>query len=161
MASDSINKVVIEGRLGSDPDVKPMPSGDVIVNISVATEEAFKDRTGKERKETEWHQIVAYKSLAKAMAGDLRKGLKVNVEGRLKTQRWNDRQGEPKSRKVIVALSYEIVVQGGRNKKQSDAQSSRANAPNQGRYSSGRKGAYTPSSSSSEFDMDSGIPEDF
>ena len=90
-----INKVIIVGFLGNDPDVRTMPNGELVVNISVATSESWTDKNSGEKKElTEWHRIVIYRKLAEIAAQYLHKGSQVYVEGRLKTRKWQDNNGQ-------------------------------------------------------------------
>lgn len=90
-----INKVIIVGFLGNDPEVRTMPAGDLVVNISVATSESWTDKNSGEKKEvTEWHRIVIYRKLAEIAAQYLRKGSQVYIEGRLKTRKWQDNNGQ-------------------------------------------------------------------
>ena len=90
-----INKVIIVGNLGQDPDVRTMPNGDMVTKISVATSESWVDKNTNERKtQTEWHAIVFYRRQAEVAGEYLRKGSKVYVEGRLKTRKWQDQNGQ-------------------------------------------------------------------
>lgn len=90
-----VNKVIIVGNLGNDPEVKSMPSGEAVANISVATSESWIDKqTGDRREVTEWHRIVFYRRQAEICGEYLRKGSKVYVEGRLKTRKWQDQHGQ-------------------------------------------------------------------
>ena len=89
----SVNKVILVGNLGRDPDVRYMPDGSAITSISIATTQAWKDKsTGERREETEWHRVVLYNRLAEVAGEYLKKGRSVYVEGRLKTRKWQDRQ---------------------------------------------------------------------
>lgn len=90
-----VNKVIIVGNLGNDPDMRTMPNGDAVANISVATSESWNDRnTGERREVTEWHRIVFFRRQAEIAGQYLRKGSKVYVEGRLKTRKWQDQNGQ-------------------------------------------------------------------
>ena len=90
-----INKVIIVGHLGNDPEIRTMPNGDAVANISVATSESWNDRnTGERREVTEWHRIVFYRRQAEICGEYLRKGSQVYVEGRLKTRKWQDQNGQ-------------------------------------------------------------------
>ena len=90
-----INKVIIVGHLGNDPEMRSMPNGDAVANISVATSESWNDRnTGERREVTEWHRIVFYRRQAEICGEYLRKGSQVYVEGRLKTRKWQDQNGQ-------------------------------------------------------------------
>ena len=90
-----VNRVIILGNLGQDPDVRTMPNGDAVTKISVATSESWIDKNTNERKtQTEWHAIVFYRRQAEVAGEYLRKGSKVYVEGRLKTRKWQDQNGQ-------------------------------------------------------------------
>lgn len=90
-----VNKVIIVGNLGNDPEIRTMPNGEAVANISVATSESWLDKTTNERREiTEWHRIVFYRRQAEVAGEYLRKGSKVYVEGRLRTRKWQDQNGQ-------------------------------------------------------------------
>ena len=90
-----VNKVIIVGHLGNDPEIRTMPNGDAVANISVATSESWNDRnTGERREVTEWHRIVFYRRQAEICGEYLRKGSQVYVEGRLNTRKWQDQNGQ-------------------------------------------------------------------
>lgn len=90
-----VNKVIIVGNLGNDPEMRTMPNGEAVANISVATSESWTDKnTGERREQTEWHRIVFYRRQAEICGQYLRKGSKVYVEGRLKTRKWQDQTGQ-------------------------------------------------------------------
>ena len=103
----SVNKVIIIGNLGSDPEVRRLSSGNPVVNLSVATSESWRDKNSGERKEkTEWHRVVIFSDgLCKVAEQYLRKGSKVYLEGQLQTRKWQDQSGQDK-------YSTEIVLQG-------------------------------------------------
>ena len=90
-----INKVIIVGRLGNDPEIRTMPNGEAVANISVATSETWADKnTGERRETTEWHRMVFYRCQAEVVGEYLRKGSQVYVEGRLRTRKWQDQNGQ-------------------------------------------------------------------
>ncbi|SFV32047.1 single-strand DNA-binding protein [Devosia crocina] len=103
----SVNKVILVGNLGNEPEVRNLPSGGKVVNLSVATSERWRDRnTGEQREKTEWHRVVIFsEGLAKVAEQYLRKGSKVYLEGQLQTRKWQDQSGQDK-------YSTEIVLQG-------------------------------------------------
>ena len=103
----SVNKVILVGNLGRDPETRRLGSGDPVVNLRIATSESWKDKMSGERKEkTEWHSVVIYnENLARVAEQYLRKGSKVYIEGALQTRKWQDAQGQDK-------YSTEIVLQG-------------------------------------------------
>lgn len=99
-----INKVILIGNLGTDPEVRYMPNGEAVANLTLATSESWTDKQTNEKKElTEWHRLVIYKRLAEVAGEFLRKGSKIYVEGKLKTRKWQDQQG-------IERYTTEIVV---------------------------------------------------
>ena len=114
----SVNKVIIVGNLGDDPDVRNLPSGGKVVNLSVATSERWKDRnSGEQREKTEWHRVVIYQRLAEIAGEYLRKGSKVYIEGRLRTRKWQDQQGVERYTTEIIA--NELQMLDGRGEGQS------------------------------------------
>jgi len=109
-----INKVILVGNLGQDPDVKYTPNGVPVAKFSLATNERFKDKRGEYQERTEWHNVVAWQRLAEIVGEYLSKGSKVYVEGKLQTSSWEDRQsGDTKYRTEIVVR--ELVLLGGGN----------------------------------------------
>ena len=109
-----INKVIIVGNLGNDPEIRTMPNGEAVANISVATSESWTDKnTGERREVTEWHRIVLYRRLAEIAGQYLRKGSQVYVEGRLKTRKWQDNNGQDRYTTEIQGDNLQML--GGRN----------------------------------------------
>lgn len=107
MARKGINKVIIVGNLGQDPEVRYMPNGNAVANISVATSESWKDAQGQQQERTEWHRVVIFGKLAEIAGEYLRKGSQVYLEGKLQTRKWQDNEGKDR-------YSTEIVIdQGG------------------------------------------------
>jgi single-strand DNA-binding protein len=90
----SINKVILIGRLGRDPELRVTPQGDAICNLSIATSERFKDKAGEMRETTEWHRVVLYRRLAETARDHLSKGDQIYLEGTLKTRKWQDKTGQ-------------------------------------------------------------------
>ena len=115
----SVNKVILVGNLGQDPEVKRLNSGDMVVNFSIATSESWRDKQSGERKEkTEWHRVVIFnESLAKIAEQYLKKGTTVYIEGALQTRKWQDQSGVEKSTTEIVLQKFrgELTMLGGRN----------------------------------------------
>lgn len=110
----SVNKVILVGNVGKDPEVKYTPSGIPVGKFSLATNERFKDKNGEFQERTEWHNIVAWQRLAETVGEFVSKGSKVYVEGKLQTTHWNDRQsGATKYRTEIVAR--DLVLLGSRD----------------------------------------------
>jgi len=109
-----INKVIIVGNLGVDPEVRYLPSGGAVTNISVATSEGWKDKESGEMKErTEWHRIVFFNRLAEIAGEYLKKGSKVYVEGRLQTRKWQDKDGADRYTTEIVASEMQMLDSKG------------------------------------------------
>ncbi|SEA62844.1 single-strand DNA-binding protein [Thiothrix caldifontis] len=108
-----INKVILVGTLGKDPEVKYMPSGGAITNVSIATSEQWKDKQSGEKKEiTEWHRVVFFNRLAEIAGEYLRKGQQVYIEGRLRTRKWQGQDGQDRYTTEIVADDMQML--GGR-----------------------------------------------
>ncbi len=109
----SVNKVIIVGNLGRDPETRYMPNGDAVTNIAVATTESWKDKNTGEKKElTEWHRITFYRKLAEIAGQYLKKGSQVYVEGRLQTRKWTDKDGIERYTTEIIADTMQML--GGR-----------------------------------------------
>ena len=115
----SVNKVILVGNLGKDPEVRRSTSGVPVVNLSVATSESWRDKASGERKEkTEWHRVVIFnKNLADVAEKYLRKGSKVYVEGQLQTRKWTDKDGAEKYSTEVVLQNFrgELTMLDGRN----------------------------------------------
>jgi len=108
--SRGVNKVIIIGNLGNDPEVKFLPTGNAVANITVATSESWTDKQTNEKKtETEWHKVVIYGKLAEIAGEYLRKGSKVYLEGKLKTRKWQDQQGVDRYTTEIVANEMQML----------------------------------------------------
>lgn len=108
-----VNKVIIVGNLGNDPDTKYMPSGSAVTNLSVATNESWKDKaTGEQKDRTEWHKVAMFGRLAEISAEYLRKGSQVYIEGKLRTRKWQDQQGNDRYSTEIIADEMQML--GGR-----------------------------------------------
>src|SRR5215210_8735807 len=108
-----VNKVILVGNLGQDPEVKYMPSGGAVCNISLATTDSWKDKNSGEKQErTEWHRVVFFNRLAEIAGEYLRKGSQVYVEGRLQTREWQDKEGQKRYTTEIVASDMQML--GGR-----------------------------------------------
>jgi single-strand DNA-binding protein len=108
-----INKVILVGNLGADPETRYMPSGGAVTNLSVATSDQWKDKqTGEQKERTEWHKVVFFDRLAEVAAEYLRKGSQVYVEGRLQTRKWQDRDGNDRWTTEIVGRDMQML--GGR-----------------------------------------------
>jgi len=109
----SVNKVILIGNLGKDPDVRYMPSGDAITNITLATTDSWKDKNGEKQERTEWHRVAFFGKLAEIAGEYLKKGSQVYVEGRLQTRKWQDKDGQDRYTTEIVADRMQML--GGRS----------------------------------------------
>lgn len=108
--SRGINKVILIGNLGQDPEVRYMASGAAVCNVSVATSESWKDKTtGEPVERTEWHRVVMFRRLAEIAGEYLKKGSKVYIEGRLQTRKWQDQQGQDRYTTEIVADNMQML----------------------------------------------------
>lgn len=105
----SVNKVILVGNLGKDPEVRYMPSGDAITNVSVATTDSWKDKNGEKQEKTEWHRVSFFGKLAEIAGEYLKKGSQVYVEGRLQTRKWQDKEGQDRYTTEIVADRMQML----------------------------------------------------
>lgn len=116
MASRGINKVILVGNLGQDPEVRYMPNGGAVANITLATSESWRDKaTGEQKEKTEWHRVVLFGKLAEVAGEYLRKGSQVYIEGSLQTRKWTDQAGVEKyTTEVVVNVGGSMQMLGGR-----------------------------------------------
>lgn len=131
MASRGINKVILIGNLGADPEVRYSQSNTAITNLSVATSETWKDKqSGEQREQTEWHRVVCYRRLAEIAGEYLRKGSKVYIEGRLQTRKWQGQDGKDNYTTEIVCNDLQML--DGRGQQQSQGNQQQGGFQNQG-----------------------------
>lgn len=141
MASRGVNKVILVGNLGQDPEVRYMPNGNAVANITVATSESWKDQQGQQQERTEWHRVVMFGKLAEITGEYLRKGSQVYLEGKLQTRKWKDQSGQDKyTTEIVVDQSGSMQMLGSRNQGQAGApqmgsQDGGYSAPTQNQYS--------------------------
>ncbi|MCP4700156.1 MAG: single-stranded DNA-binding protein [Gammaproteobacteria bacterium] len=108
--SNGVNKAIIIGNLGADPEQKTMPNGGAVCNVSIATSESWKDKnTGEQQDRTEWHRVVFFNRLAEIVAEYLKKGAKVYIEGQLRTRKWTDKEGVERYSTEIVAREMQML----------------------------------------------------
>jgi len=140
-----INKVILVGNLGQDPDTRYMPSGSAVTNLRIATSEQWKDKqTGEQKERTEWHNVAMFGRLAEIAAEYLRKGSQVYIEGKLRTRKWQDKQGNDRWTTEVIADEMQML--GGRGGGGGSApMSSQDSGPPGGNY---------PDSGGGEFDDD-------
>lgn len=125
MASRGVNKCIILGNLGNDPEVKYTASGSAIANMTVATSDEWKDKqTGEAKSNTEWHRVVLFGKLAEVAGEYLRKGSQVYIEGQLRTRKWTDNAGVEKySTEIVVGMNGVMQMLGGKQEGKSQQQS--------------------------------------
>jgi single-strand DNA-binding protein len=147
MATRGINKVILVGNLGADPDMRYLPSGDAVANLRLATTDVWKDKqTGEQQQQTEWHRVVFFKRLAEIAGEYVKKGSKIYVEGQLRTRKWQDQNGQDRYSTEIVGREMQMLdgrgSGGGNNNapmnnsgaSSSNQQSSSGNAPDMGDF---------------------------
>lgn len=112
MASRGVNKMILMGNLGGDPEVRYMPNGGAVANLTVATSESWKDKaTGEQKEKTEWHRVSIFGKLAEIAGEYLRKGSQVYIEGQLQTRKWQDQNGQDRYTTEIVVQGFNCVMQ--------------------------------------------------
>lgn len=109
----SVNKVILVGNLGRDPEVRFMPNGEAVCNFSIATTDSWKDKSGAKQERTEWHNVVMYRKLAEIAGEYLKKGRPVYVEGRLQTRKWQTKEGQDRYTTEIIADQMQML--GGKD----------------------------------------------
>lgn len=136
MASRGVNKVILVGNLGQDPEVRYMPNGGAVANITLATSESWRDKqTGEMKEQTEWHRVVLFGKLAEVAGEYLRKGSQVYIEGQLRTRKWTDQAGVEKyTTEVVVNVGGTMQMLGGRSQNSSQT----GNQPQGGQQFSGQ-----------------------
>ena len=151
----SVNKVILIGNLGKDPEVRYAPSGSAICNITLATSRQWKDKTsGEKQEETEWHRVTFFDRLAEVAGEYLKKGKSVYIEGRLKTRKWTDKEGVERYSTDILADEMKML---GSREGGDDAGGGQRSAP-AARPAGGKPAAAASKSSSGFADMDDDIP---
>nr|AAB57885.1 single stranded DNA-binding protein [Shewanella sp. PT99] len=136
MASRGVNKVILVGNLGKDPEVRYMPNGNAVANFTVATSESWKDQQGQQQERTEWHNIVMYRRLAEIAGEYLKKGSKVYIEGKLQTSKWQDQAtGQDRYKTEINAHEMQMLDSRGQSGgQQGDYGSQQAQQQSSGGY---------------------------
>ena len=151
----SVNKVIIVGNVGRDPETRYMPSGDAVTNISVATSDRYKDKqTGEMKENTEWHRIAFFGKLAEIVAEYVKKGSQIYIEGRLQTRKWQDKEGKDRYTTEIVADRMQMLgSRGGGSESMGQPRSAPAPAEGGAAKPAAKKGG-----GASFDDMDDDIP---
>jgi single-strand DNA-binding protein len=153
-----INKVILVGNLGQDPETRAMPSGKAVTNVRIATSDSWRDKqTGEQKEQTEWHSVVFFDRLAEIAAEYLRKGSQVYIEGRLRTRKWQDKSGNDRYTTEIVASEMQML--GGRGG-QSGGQAGGAPAASRGSGAAQDDYAQAPATAGGKGDdtLDDDIP---
>tara|TARA_B100001094_G_scaffold328532_1_gene389143 strand:- start:1056 stop:1640 length:585 start_codon:yes stop_codon:yes gene_type:complete len=158
MASRGVNKVILVGNLGQDPEVRYMANQNAVANITVATSESWKDQQGQQQERTEWHRIVLYRRLAEVAGEYLRKGSKVYIEGRLQTRKWQDQSGQDRYTTEVVANDMQMLDSRGQGQSgqyqgqgQGQGQNQGFGGQNQGFGGQQQGSQFTPQASQSGF----------
>ncbi|ENR6908392.1 single-stranded DNA-binding protein [Salmonella enterica] len=179
MTARGVNKVILVGHLGQDPEIRYMPNGGAVANLTLATSETWRDKqTGEMRENTEWHRVVVFGKLAEIASEYLRKGAQVYIEGQLRTRKWTDTQGiERYTTEIIVNVGGTMQMLGNRREAsqphapQTSGQPQQAAAPAAKKASKGKKskaaaqpeaqpqqGEYPPQGEYTPMDFDDDIP---
>jgi len=156
----SVNKVLLVGNAGADADSRYMPNGDAVANVRLATTESWKDKASGEKREiTEWHRLVFYRKLAEIASSYVKKGSQLYVEGRIRTRKWQDKEGQERYTTEIEVTEMQLL--GNRRNDQSDGDSARSGSSSAPRSSSGGGGGNgnTPPARKPSFDdLEDDIP---
>lgn len=136
----SVNKVILIGHLGRDPEARYLPSGDAVVNFSIATSERFTDKAGEKQEKTEWHRCVAFGKRGEVIGEHMKKGSQIYVEGKITTKKWTDKEGNERYSTEIVVENFQFL--GG--KKPEDGESSPPTTRKDYAEASGKKRATEP-----------------
>jgi len=157
----SVNKVILVGNLGRDPEIRRMNNGDPVVNLSVATSEQWRDKnTGERREKTEWHRVVIFNDqLAKVAENYLKKGMKVYIEGQLQTRKWTDQSGQEKYSTEVVLQRFrgELQMLDGRGEGGGSYESGGSFGSSE-RSGGGQRSMEGPKEDFSNADLDDEIP---
>ncbi len=116
----SVNKAILIGRLGKDPEVRKMTNGDSVANVSLATSETYKDKSGQKQERTEWHNLVFYRRLAEIVGQYLTKGSQIYVEGRIQSRKWQTKEGQDRYTTEIIV--HDMTMLGGKTSGQVSSQ---------------------------------------
>jgi single-strand DNA-binding protein len=156
-----INKVILVGNLGQDPETRAMPSGKAVTNVRIATSDSWRDKqTGEQKEQTEWHTVVFFDRLAEIAAEYLRKGSQVYIEGRLRTRKWQDKSGNDRYTTEIVANEMQMLGGRGQGGSQSGGQAGGAASTSRGPASTQDDFAQAPATAGGKGDeaLDDDIP---
>ena len=105
----SVNRVILIGNIGKDPDIRHMPNGDAVANIGLATTESWKDKSGEKQEKTEWHKVAFFGKLAEIVGEYCKKGSAIYIEGRIQTRKWQDKEGQDRYTTEIIADRMQML----------------------------------------------------
>jgi single-strand DNA-binding protein len=142
MASRGVNKVILVGNLGNDPEVRYMPNGNAVANLSIATSESWKDQQGQLQERTEWHKVTMYRRLAEVAGEYLKKGSQIYLEGKLQTRKWQDQQGNDRYTTEVICDQMQMLGGGGNGGGQSSGQGGYQQRPQGGQNQGGQQAGY-------------------
>ncbi|MDR3392524.1 MAG: single-stranded DNA-binding protein [Sulfuriferula sp.] len=157
----SVNKVILIGNIGKDPEIRYMPSGDAMVNLTLATTDNWKDKNGEKQERTEWHRVAIFGKLAEIAGEYLKKGSQVYFEGSLKTRKWTNKEGQDQYTTEIIADKMQMLGgRGGASSASMDSDSQNESRPSRpSRPSAPAPAASQPKSGGNSFDdLDDDIP---
>lgn len=154
-----VNKVILIGNCGQDPETKYLPSGSAVTNLSIATSESWKDKqSGQQQERTEWHRVVFFNRLAEIAGEYLKKGSKVYVEGSLRTRKWQDKSGADRYTTEIVASEMQMLDSRGQDYGQSGAGNGYGQASPQASGGNRPQAQSTPAPAMADDSFDDDIP---
>ncbi|TWI53734.1 single-strand binding protein [Pseudomonas duriflava] len=156
MASRGVNKVILVGNVGGDPETRHMPNGNAVTTVTLATSESWKDKqTGQQQERTEWHRVVFFGKLAEIAGEYVRKGSQLYVEGSLRTRKWQDKEGQDRyTTEVVVDMGGTLQLLGGRNETGAGEQAYQSQPRPSRSNNSQRTPAQQPAPSYEDFDQD-------
>lgn len=160
MATKGVNKVILVGNLGNDPEVRYMPNGNAVANLSLATSESWKDQQGQVQERTEWHRLTMYKRLAEIAGEYLKQGSQIYVEGKLQTRKWQDQQGQDKYTTEIIVDQMQMLGGRAQSSEGNSGGYQRSSRSNRSNNNSNKPPAQpkTPPMAEPDFDFDDDIP---
>lgn len=161
MAQHGVNKVILIGNLGQDPEIRYMQNGKAVANMSIATSESWNDQQGQKQEKTEWHRITAYDKLAEIIGEYVKKGSKIYVEGKLQTRKWQDQQGQDKYTTEVIINQMQMLdgkKDGGSGGGQPAQPSRQQSTPQRPPQQSAPQQTSQPQYNEPPMDFDSDIP---
>ena len=160
MASKGVNKVILVGNLGKDPEVRYTPNGKAVANLTLATSESWKDQSGQVQEKTEWHRVSIFGKLAEIAGEYLHKGSQIYIEGKLQTRKWTNKEGQDQYTTEIHLDPFNGVMQmlGGKSEGAPQQQAQRPAQQQQQYQRPAQQSQQTPPMAEPDFDFDDDIP---